>query len=141
MAAPTDDDYADAERWIETSGSHYAVLPSGIVVGVVKPVHYTEAHAHEDFEKQTPLYQAGISQPILIDGRGIMGMDRASRMFWAREPKVLERNAAVGVLVDSALSRMVVNLYVRLTGSPVPTRMFTEAGPALEWLEQFVRRD
>jgi hypothetical protein len=50
-------------------------------------------------------------------------------------PKLVK---AMAILSDSALGRMIVNLFFNIKEQPYPTKMFNDEQVAREWLEQYL---
>ena len=69
---------------------------------------------------------------VLVDTRGDFAtVERPARQHLVDD---LDKVAAMALLVDSALSRMVANLFIRAQRRRVPMMLFTDEGEALNWL-------
>ncbi len=85
-------------------------------------------------EQITSLTQSYTADPplVLVDVRGLTGrLDRAGRKHLVDE---LDKLTAMALLVDSALSTMIANIFIRLQRRRVPMMLFTDEQVALDWL-------
>ncbi|MBA3970756.1 MAG: STAS/SEC14 domain-containing protein [Bacteroidetes bacterium] len=73
---------------------------------------------------------------MLIDVTHASESSREVRDYAAEElPKFVK---AIAILSDSALGKMLANLFFRLTTHPYPTKMFNDEQEAKEWLKQYL---
>jgi hypothetical protein len=73
---------------------------------------------------------------LLIDVTHTTESSREVRDFAAAEfPKFVK---AIAMVSDSALGKMLANLFFSLKTQPYPTKMFTDEGEAREWLKQYL---
>ena len=70
--------------------------------------------------------------PICVDLRAAPTIHRSARQYFMNE----SRFSAVAMLVDSAVTRMLANFFLRLDTSSGETRMFTDEADALAWLRE-----
>ena len=69
---------------------------------------------------------------LLVDVRGLTGkLDRAARKHLLDD---LDRLTAMALLVDSALSTMMANIFIRTQRRRIPMKLFTNEQDALDWL-------
>ena len=69
---------------------------------------------------------------LLVDVRGLTGkLDRAGRRHLVDE---LDKLTAMALLVDSALSTMIANIFIRMQRRRIPMMLFTQEQDALDWL-------
>lgn len=73
--------------------------------------------------------------PLLVDVRDAGQIDRSARNEFVRRGDMV---SAVALLVDTPLSRMLANLYLRVSGPMATTRLFDDEASALVWLEKSV---
>jgi hypothetical protein len=78
---------------------------------------------------------AGRRPPALADMRGVRGIDRGARAYYAEAPPVV---SAMALQVGSPLSRAVGTFFVGFNKPPTPTRLFTSADEARAWLRGFI---
>lgn len=72
-------------------------------------------------------------RPVLVDLRGIRYQSRQARDYLSSGE--MERMfAAVALLVESPVSQVIGNFFMRLRQQPIPTRLFNEEQQAVEWL-------
>ncbi|HZI11771.1 MAG TPA: hypothetical protein VE153_15415 [Myxococcus sp.] len=80
---------------------------------------------------------AGRKRPVLVDLRAVKSQSAEARAYLAgREGS--EICQAVGLLIDSPLSRVLGNFYLGMNKPVVPTRLFTSEEEALAWLRSFL---
>ena len=79
----------------------------------------------------------GIARPVFMDGRNIKSVDRPSRVYAASE-EASSVISALAVLIESPLSRMLSNFFLKVSKPSYPTQLFTSEVKAMEWLRQFV---
>lgn len=69
---------------------------------------------------------------LLVDVRGLTGkLDKAGRKHLVDE---LDKLTAMALLVDSALSTMIANIFIRMQRRRIPMMLFTREQDALDWL-------
>ena len=69
---------------------------------------------------------------LLVDVRGLTGrLDKAGRKHLVDE---LDKLTAMALLVDSALSTMIANIFIRMQRRRIPMMLFTQEQDALDWL-------
>ncbi|HLK99144.1 MAG TPA: hypothetical protein VK539_01100 [Myxococcaceae bacterium] len=72
--------------------------------------------------------------PALVDMRGLVGMDRGARLYFAGEETAKVESAAA-LIIESPLSKAVGNFFMGLNKPIIPTRLFTSEEEALTWLK------
>ncbi len=70
---------------------------------------------------------------ILSDVRSMAGSTPESRAL-ASSDDATQLMAAAAVIVGSRMTRMMVNLFMRLSRPAYPTRLFNDEANAVEWL-------
>lgn len=71
---------------------------------------------------------------MLVDVTHSSESSRAIREYAAQElPKFIK---AIAMVSDSALGRMLANLFLTLKSQPYPTKMFNNENDAREWLKK-----
>ncbi len=76
--------------------------------------------------------------PVLVDSRGLKSQTRAARDHFVSE-EAAKVSSAVALLVESPVSRMIGNFFLRQNAHRTPTRLFTLESAAIEWLLTFLR--
>ena len=75
----------------------------------------------------------GKRRPVLVDIRGVQSESREARMYFAG-PELAKCATAVALIVESPVSRMIANFFLRIGAQAVPTRVFDDATSARSWL-------
>jgi hypothetical protein len=79
---------------------------------------------------------AGQRRPILIDLRSIKTQSREVRAYYTG-PEARKLLLAIGLLIDSPMSRMIGNFFLGFNKMDLPTRLFKSEDEALVWLKGF----
>lgn len=82
--------------------------------------------------------QKGISYPVFCDMRGVKDSDKAGRDYLAKEGSSMVN--AVAVLIDSPVTKIMLNFYLNINKPTTPTRMFTDKNEALAYLEAYKKQ-
>jgi hypothetical protein len=110
----------------------------GIVRVKVKPnIHITLQDAQVAMRAISEVC-GGKTRPALVDMRGLVGMDREARLFFAGE-ETAKVEAAAALIIESPLSKAIGNFFMGLNKPIFPTRLFTSETEALAWLKGFLR--
>lgn len=73
---------------------------------------------------------------LLIDVSNTMETPREVRDYAAEEfPKFIK---AIAMLSDSALGKMIANLFFTVKHQPYPTKFFNDEEEAIKWLQQYI---
>ena len=64
-----------------------------------------------------------------------VGADRAARKYYVSEESS-KYKLGMAMLVQSPMQRMLGNIFVKLSRPPYPTRLFSQADKAKEWLHR-----
>ncbi|MFL5764062.1 MAG: STAS/SEC14 domain-containing protein [Bacteroidia bacterium] len=121
---------------IDTPSSVYWYDDNGILCSISKkapPLTLEESKAVlDDFKRNLRTEKVC----MLIDVTHTSESTREVRDYAAEEfPKFVK---AIAMLSDSALGKMLANLFFRLKTQPYPVKMFTDEKDAKEWLKQFL---
>lgn len=81
-------------------------------------------------------FSKGISYPVLIDVKGVRSFTKEARDYGGGNEGVRLVKAGAFV-VDSALTKMLINLFLLINKPNVPTKLFTDEKEAKEWLQHF----
>jgi hypothetical protein len=80
---------------------------------------------------------AGQRRPLLVDISEALPLDAAVRHYYSGQVLV-DGFTALGLLVNaSPLGRMMGNIYFRVARPGIPTRLFTEADEASQWVSGY----
>ncbi|MES2286254.1 MAG: hypothetical protein V4547_11240 [Bacteroidota bacterium] len=80
-------------------------------------------------------FSKGISYPLLVDMKGIRSFTKEARDYAGKEGARLIKAGAL--VVDSALTKTLGNLFLLINKPNVPTKLFTDEKEAKEWLQHF----
>lgn len=69
--------------------------------------------------------------PLLVDMRTMAKLERGAREHFKRDKGGV---AAMALLVDSPVTRMMANFFMHTDVDVTPTRMFSDEGAAMVWL-------
>lgn len=78
--------------------------------------------------------QNGISYPVICDARELKGMDKEARDYLAKQGSQLV--SSVALIVTSAATKVMTNFYLTVNKPDVPTKLFTSASEALEFIKK-----
>lgn len=74
-------------------------------------------------------------QLLMVDLRGMTGMTREARQFYASE-EAAKALAAIALIVGSPLSRMIGSFFLGFNKPRMPLRLFTSEQQAVRWLKR-----
>ncbi len=72
----------------------------------------------------------GTPGPCLVDLRQARSVSREARTTFSN----YEGTSRLALFVDSPLSRIIANFFIGVSGSPAPTKVFTDLDAAQRWL-------
>jgi hypothetical protein len=78
-----------------------------------------------------------VPHPLLVHAETVASAEYEAQQFASRED-VAALVSGMGIIVKSAFTRAMAELFMRFHKPPYPTRVFKEEQPALEWLTQFL---
>jgi hypothetical protein len=106
----------------------------GIVQNVVDPgAEITLADLREGLAGIDKVSK-GQRRPLLVDSRNLKSMDRNARQKIA----AFEEITSIAILIDSAVSRMIGNVFLATNKKSYPARLFTSETEAVEWSKGFL---
>jgi hypothetical protein len=76
----------------------------------------------------------GEKRPVLVDLRGLVSVDRASREIGASEG-VVAVTAKMAILAGNPVTRVLGNFFSKVTTPAYPTRLFADEAQARAWLK------
>lgn len=136
-AATTDGQRVPPGQIIETRVVRLQMGEDGVVRQKTLDVEDYSVEDAKAHVAATGRVTGGKRAPILADIRGVRNAGSAEiREYYASEEGA-RYTAALGMVVESALTRIVANLYFRIDRPPYPSRMFTNEEQALAWLKGF----
>ena len=135
MHATTHDPVGQAAGVVAHPKFRMWLRPDGIAVVVWVPgvtAHLEDATACIEATEQVT---GGRRCPLLVNMMNTGPQDRKTRAEWTRRSDLL---SAVALVVGTPLSRVVGNLFLRVSRPPFPVRLFDNEESALMWLKDFV---
>lgn len=109
--------------------------------GIVRIIHSpgTEVSLTDARETMDAYLQlrGGVSRPLLVDTQGMKSIDRGARSLYASE-EAARVATAVGLIVDTPVSKVLGNFYIGLSKPHIPSRLFSGQDAALDWLKRFL---
>ncbi len=78
--------------------------------------------------------------PLLVYADSVASAEYEAQQFASRQD-VAALISGMGIIVKSAFTRAMSDLFMRFHKPPYPTRVFRDELPALEWLGQFLPQD
>ena len=120
---------------ISTKTLKLAMRDDGIMHGIALPnSQQTLEDAQENLECALKL-SGGKQVPFLLDIRTSGTLSREARTFYAGEEGA-KSVTRLAMLADSAFTRVVGNLFIRLAKANFPVRLFTTPDEAIDWLRE-----
>lgn len=116
-----------SRMWFDESGIVYAISK--------KSAPQTLEQAKQSFEE----FRSHIGPEkicLLIDVTHATESSREVRAYAAEEfPRIIK---AIAMISESALGKMLANLFFNLKSQPYPVKMFNNEGEAKAWLKQYL---
>ncbi|MBW2290946.1 MAG: STAS/SEC14 domain-containing protein [Deltaproteobacteria bacterium] len=107
----------------------------GIIYGVALPDSQQSLEDARENVECVRSMAAGQRVPLLVDIRHTGTLSREARMLYGSEEGAGAINA-LALVGDSAFSRVVGNLFIRLSKARFPTRLFSSTDEAIAWLRK-----
>ena len=119
--------YPDAKIWLEEDGIVRIKYPDNchITMDVMESIY--QQHVQITTEKR----------PILADAGSVASVDYDAQQFVSTD-KAAVLTTALAVVVKSAFTRAMGEMFMMFHKPPYPTRMFQRKEDALEWLRTFL---
>jgi hypothetical protein len=77
--------------------------------------------------------------PVLVHAESVASAEYEAQQFASRQ-EVAELVTGMGIIVKSAFTRAMADLFMRFHKPPYPTRVFNDEQAALAWLGRFLFR-
>ncbi len=113
------------KEWLREDGIIHYVYHSGVKINLEDAKEIRAKHLEAT---------SGISYPLLVDMKNILGLDNDARKYFSANDMYL----AVAFLIESPVSRVIANFFIGISKPPVPVKMFTSEEKAIEWLKGFL---
>ena len=118
-----------------TRAGRVSLRSDGILRVRMHPVDHDQDSARELLAATRELLRGAVV-PVLVDMRDTGSIDRGARSVFATEADFARAQA---LLVASAFTRIMANLFLRVGSPSQPARMFTDEVHATRWLRGFLR--
>lgn len=122
---------------METPYVHLRVKDEILVGTYKKNVHIDLAIAKE-IVRTRKSFTRGKTMPSLIMSEGVVSIDKAAREYFV-SAEATEGLSATAIIVKTAFSRFLGNVFMQLNKSPMPVRIFSSLVQAEIWLQQFIQ--
>lgn len=121
-------EWPTSTSWIDEGGILYSISKKGVAPPTLKDTK----KSLEEFKEMV----AGKKMCMLVDVTHSMESTRETRDYVAEEfPKYVK---ALAMVSDSALGKMLANLFFTLKKQPYPAKMFNNEQDAKTWLKQYL---
>ncbi len=119
--------YPDAKIWLEEDGILRIKYPDNfhITMDVMESIYQQHVEITTD------------KRPILADCGSVASVDYDAQQFVSTD-KAAVLTTALAVVVKSAFTRAMGEMFMMFHKPPYPTRMFQRKEDALEWLRTFL---
>jgi hypothetical protein len=104
----------------------YATYLPGVVINI---------DAAKEIIKHRSEYTKNLPYPSIVTGEGLRAINKDARAYFAKEGA--DGIVAAALLVKSVYTEFFGNMFLRITQTSIPSRLFRDKEEALKWLEQF----
>lgn len=111
-------------------------IKNGIMYFTYLEGHTITLDIAKEIVKQRLEYTNKIPYPLLVTYEGLKAMNKQARDYFAAKEGV-EGVIAAALVVNSIYTQFFGNMFLRITETSIPSRLFTNKEEALKWLEQF----
>jgi hypothetical protein len=106
----------------------------GIIQFAIDPgAKFTLADTREGLAGIVKLSE-GQRRPLLVDARNLKSVYFSAR----QETAAFEEIKSAAILIDSAVSRMIINIFITANKPSIPVRLFNSEAEAVEWSKDFL---
>jgi len=81
-------------------------------------------------------YSKGRSYPVFVNMTGVRSVDKPAREYFAT--RGLVQLTAGALIVNSPLSKFLVNIFLKINKPKIPSRLFTNEKEASDWLKNYI---
>jgi len=122
----------------ETATARIALGNDGVLIVRVRPgARQLPPDARENLD--TAIAETrGRRRPLLVDIRGTAPLDAETRHLYSGVTLVAGFTALALLVEASPLGRMMGNVYFRIARPGIPTHLFIEEPPAINWLRGYL---
>jgi hypothetical protein len=126
--------------WKVTPVARMALRDDGVILVEITPGCEQTPEAAQDNLTAAIQLAAGVRRPLLLDLRGAVPLDPATRQVYT-DKKIAISFLALGIVVHmDRLSRLMADVYLTVAKLPLPTKIFSSETKASAWLNQIPRR-
>lgn len=126
--------FADNKPFIEHKYGAFEIR-NGILFGYYKPnLHITLEIAQYIVNTRLD-YQPNIILPCVVNATTLEDVSREAREYFAKKGNY--NLAAMSILSNSIISRVVGNFYLKVSQPNIPTKLFKTEKDAIKWLEKY----
>jgi hypothetical protein len=122
-----------AERTIETATATVELRDDGILVIRVKDGAEDTLQTVKETERAV-LALAAETAPVMAVLGKMKGVTAEARAYVSQSDALFRRISKTALVVGSAVSRVIGNVFLQLNRSRTPTRLFTSETEAVAWL-------
>jgi hypothetical protein len=108
----------------------------GIIHGIAFPDSQQSVEDARENVECARMLSGGRRVPLLLDIRDTGTLTREARMYFSGEEGA-DPAIAVALVADSAFTRVVGNLFIRLAKMNYPVQLFASTDEAINWLRDF----
>lgn len=123
-------------RELDTSYVHLKIK-EGIIIGTYKPGLEINLEVAKEIVRVRLTFTEHKSMPALINGQGVVSMDKEARDFFSSKHGIKGLKAAA-IIVESPFSSFLGNFFLWVNKTRLPVKLFTNSSSALNWLKKFV---
>jgi hypothetical protein len=113
------------------------VLVDNILIGTIKQYNVDLKVAQKAVDSRLEMCGPK-SYPFLINIKSVKNVTKKARDFLASE-KGCQGVVASAILINSSITSMVGNFFIKISKPLVPTKLFTNEEDAKQWLFTFVK--
>jgi hypothetical protein len=127
----------EKENDIKSINTKYGqmTIENGIYKMYYYPLKELNLSIAKEIVRERISFKKGVSYPSLFDIQQVENSTKEARDYMANEGNDLV--IASAIIVGSPVIKMMANFFIMVNKPKNPTRMFTDNGSALEWLEQY----
>lgn len=81
-------------------------------------------------------FSKGVSYPLLVSLKGVRSVNKEARDYLAEDGSRLITAGAL--LINSPLTKILGNIFLRINNPSSPARLFTDEAEAITWLKKYV---
>ena len=120
---------SQGEVWMDADGILYQDYPDGAEISIEDSL--------EELEIYQTTYCKDVKRPIVVDISNIKTVSKESRDIYSSE-EMGKTISAAALIVSNPVSRILGNLYMGISKTRMPVRMFARTEEAKNWLKEFL---